>query len=110
MDKELVSQFMLLNCDKFPEDQLALLRTKLENSTTDGMLLTSAPLRHPGIALLLSFFGGTLGIDRFYIGDIGLGLLKLITAGGCGIWWFVDLFLIMGAAKRKNLNKILFRI
>jgi len=46
------------------------------------------------IALLLSIFLGGLGIDRFYLGYIGLGILKLITGGGCGIWWLIDLILI----------------
>ena len=39
------------------------------------------------VALLLSIFLGQLGIDRFYMGYIGTGILKLITFGGCGIWW-----------------------
>lgn len=46
------------------------------------------------VALLLSVFLGHLGIDRFYLGYIGLGILKLITFGGCGIWWLIDLILI----------------
>lgn len=45
-------------------------------------------------ALLLSIFVGGLGVDRFYMGYIGLGILKLITFGGCGIWWLIDLILI----------------
>jgi TM2 domain-containing membrane protein YozV len=46
------------------------------------------------VALLLSILVGSLGVDRFYLGYIGLGVLKLITFGGCGIWWLIDLILI----------------
>lgn len=45
-------------------------------------------------ALLLSIFLGALGIDRFYTGHIGLGVGKLLTGGGCGIWALVDVILI----------------
>ena len=55
------------------------------------------------VALLLSIFLGGLGIDRFYLGYIGLGILKLLTGGGLGIWWPVDLILIAtGKMKTKD--------
>ena len=44
--------------------------------------------------LLLSIFVGELGVDRFFMGYVGLGILKLITIGGFGIWWLIDLILI----------------
>ncbi len=55
------------------------------------------------VALLLSIFLGELGIDRFYLGYIGLGILKLLTGGGLGIWWLGDLIMIAtGKMKTKD--------
>jgi TM2 domain-containing membrane protein YozV len=45
--------------------------------------------------LLLSFFLGAFGVDRFYVGKIGTGVLKLVTLGGCGVWWLIDLIMII---------------
>lgn len=45
-------------------------------------------------ALILSIFLGALGVDRFYMGYVGLGILKLITGGGFGIWWLIDVIMI----------------
>lgn len=54
-------------------------------------------------ALILSILLGELGIDRFYLGYTGLGILKLVTFGGCGIWWIIDIISIAtGKLAAKN--------
>ena len=52
------------------------------------------------VAFLLCFFIGYLGAHRFYVGKIGTGLLMLITAGGLGIWWLIDLIMILAGSFR----------
>ena len=69
--------------------------------------LSMLQFKDPLMALIISLLGGGLGIDRFYIGDTTLGVLKLITCGGFSIWAIIDLFLIMGATRQKNLEKLL---
>lgn len=56
--------------------------------------------------LIISLFGGSFGIDRFMLGQVGLGLGKLLTCGGCGIWSIVDWFLIMDATRQSNAQKL----
>ena len=51
-------------------------------------------MKQKNTALLLSIFLGELGIDRFYLGYTGLGILKLLTAGGLGIWYLIDIIMI----------------
>ena len=54
-------------------------------------------------ATFFSLFLGFLGVDRFYLGHVGLGILKLITFGGFGIWWAIDFILIaLGNVKNKK--------
>ena len=52
-------------------------------------------------AFLLAAFLGTLGADRFYLGQTGLGLAKLLTGGGCGLWYVYD-YIMIGMGKMKD--------
>jgi len=56
---------------------------------------------------LLSFFLGFFAVDRFYLGKIGTGILKLVTLSGLGIWWLVDLILVLAGATRDRHGRAL---
>lgn len=56
------------------------------------------------LTLIMSILFGSLGVDRFIMGQVGLGILKLVTLGGCGIWWLVDVILIATKHKFKDVE------
>jgi TM2 domain/GYF domain 2 len=60
-------------------------------------------------ALLLSIFLGTFGVDRFYMGQAGLGIGKLLTLGGCGVWWLIDVILIATGSAKDSRGRLLVR-
>jgi len=68
--------------------------TSMPDNNPQPIQSTDKPRKQFIVAILLSVLVGSLGIDRFYLGYIGLGILKLLTGGGCGVWWLIDIVLI----------------
>ncbi len=56
------------------------------------------------LVLVMSILFGSFGVDRFIMGKVGTGLLKLITLGGLGIWWLIDVILIAIKHPYKNIQ------
>ena len=56
---------------------------------------------------MFSLLLGFLGVDRFYLGKVGTGILKLITIGGFGIWWLIDLILTLAGLQRDKEGRLL---
>lgn len=106
METQKVDAFILANGQYFQEDELQPARDRLlAADESKWPALLGMQFKNPTTCLLLSLFFGGLGVDRFFVGDTGLGVLKLITFGGLGIWGLVDLFRIMGIARRRNMKK-----
>lgn len=107
MDSQKVDLFIMTNNKFFESYQVPHIRQKLLNADESKWdIIQTLQFKDPTTCLIISLLGGSLGIDRFYIGDTGLGVAKLITCGGLGIWTIIDLFLIMGAAREKNISKL----
>jgi len=69
------------------------------------------PVKNQGTAFLLSFLLGYFGADRFYLGQTLLGIVKLLTCGGFGIWYIVDVLIIgMGKMKDSEGNSLIFEV
>jgi TM2 domain-containing membrane protein YozV len=67
------------------------------------------PVKAQTATFLFSWLLGVFGVDRFYLGDIGLGIVKLVTCGGIGIWAIVDMIITgMGIRKDPQGNSLLF--
>lgn len=107
MDSQKVDMYVMSNSKFFESYQMLQIRERLANlDDSKWAIIQSIQFKDPTVSLILSIVVGSLGIDRFLIGDIGLGIGKLLTCGGVGVWTIIDWFLIMGATKKKNMEKI----
>ena len=103
MDAQKVDMFIVTNGKFFRPEIVPQFREKLLSlDESKWVMLQTIQFKDPTTSLLISIFAGHLGIDRFYIGDVGMGVGKLLTCGGLGIWTIVDWFLIMDATRDKN--------
>jgi len=103
MEASRVDLFVSTMNDKFPSMQMMAIRAQLEKVDDSKFpLLQSLNYKNPTTILIVSLFAGGLGIDRFMLGQTGLGIAKLLTCGGLGVWTVIDWFTIMSKAKEVN--------
>ncbi len=102
--------FMMMNFKGLvPETGMPVLRNALlradERKASQIMFV---PLKNPTSILLFSIFLGDFGVDRFCVGDVGLGVAKLLVGWMTGgIWPFIDIFFCYKKAREKNLETLL---
>ena len=99
----LIASFLSSNQKRFTTADMLRIRQDLSNMSDQELLvLNGTDFKDPTVSIILSVLVGGLGVDRFYIGDVGLGVAKLLTGGGLGVWWLIDLFLIQKKTKTNN--------
>ena len=108
MEQQKVDMFIMMNNKYFPESQIPFIREHLlATDESKANMLNVIQYKDPIISLILSILTGNLGIDRFFIGDTGLGIAKLLTCGGLGIWTIIDWFFIMNSTREKNITRLM---
>lgn len=108
MQQQKVDMFIMTNGKYFPEEKIMFIRERLlAMDDSNESIIMSIQFKDPTISLIISLLLGAYGIDRFFIGDTGLGIGKLLTCGGLGIWAIIDWFMIMGSTREKNYERLL---
>ena len=108
MDQNKVDMYIMTNQKYFPAEKIMYIKEKLSAMDESKlMMLQTIELKAPTTILLVSIFLGSLGIDRFMLGDIGMGILKLLTCGVCGILTIIDWFTVSKKTKELNFNNIM---
>lgn len=108
MTQDKVDMYIANNAKYFPPAKVFLLKEKLEAADDSKFnVLSGVGLKDPTMILIVSVLVGSLGVDRFMIGDIGMGILKLLTGGLCGILAILDWFTIAGKAREKNFQDVM---
>ncbi len=107
MEAQKVDMFIMSNGKYFESHHVNAIRNSLiAADDSKWPMLSVSQFKDPSTILIVSIFAGQFGIDRFMIGDTGLGILKLFTCGGLGIWTIIDWFMIQSATREKNMEKI----
>ena len=101
-----INSFMMQNGKKFTTADVMIVKQKLESLTPEQIqLLAAGDYLDPTTNVIVSVLVGSLGIDRFLIGQTGWGILKLLTGGALGVWTIVDWFQISRLTKESNMEK-----
>jgi len=107
MDSQKVDMFIMSNAKFFESHHVPAIRERLlAMDDSKWVAVSTIQFKDPTTSLIVSILAGSLGIDRFIIGDTGIGIGKILTCGGLGIWTIVDWFMIQGATREKNMQKL----
>ena len=108
MDTTRIDMFVMTNQKYLPAEKIVFIKEKMKNMDEERFaLVSSVEFKDPTTILLVSLFLGVLGIDRFMLGETGMGILKLLTGGLCGILTIVDWFSLHKKAKELNFNNLM---
>lgn len=108
MDQHKIQTYLITNAKYFLPEHRSMIKSALECASDSAFdALNLIDLKDPTVYTILSIFLGGYGVDRFMLGDVGMGVLKLLTGGVCGILWLYDIFTIQKRAMEENFNAVM---
>ncbi|NCU26442.1 TM2 domain-containing protein [Candidatus Nomurabacteria bacterium] len=108
MDQSKLDMYLMMNSKYFPAEKMQFLRERFSAMDDSRfMMLSAMELKDPTTMLIISIFLGVYGVDRFMLGDTGMGILKLLTGGLCGILTIIDWFGVQDMTKEYNFKNIM---
>ena len=93
-----------MNDIAYMTELMAIFKSVPDDKKSEFVSRFSTQAKNPTAIFGFAVFLGFYGVDRFLLGNIGLGVLKLFTAGGLGVWYIVELFTAAGRARQKNIE------
>ena len=107
MEQQKIDMFLAQNAEKLPKDKIMVLQdalAKLDDSK--AMFIQSLDFKDPTTILIISILIGGWGVDCFMLGETGLGIAKLLTCGGCYIWWIIDMINATDRTRQYNYKNL----
>ena len=103
MERSKIEMFYYTFGNRFPAHRMMMINSMLENMDEKKFFMVQTQqYKDPTLMLVISILVGHFGVDRILLGQVGLGVAKLLTCGGLGVWTLVDWFLIMNETKEVN--------
>lgn len=108
MDQQKLDMYLTTNQKYFPVEKTVSLKEALAQVEDEKFsMISTVELKDPMMMLVISVFLGGFGVDRFMLGETGMGVLKLLTGGCCGILAIYDWFTTSQKVKEMNYNRIM---
>jgi len=107
MEVSKVDVFIMQNSKMLPMAKIGAIREALLSlDESKAICIQGIEFKDPTTVLIISILLGNLGIDRFMLGEVGMGVLKLLTCGGCYVLWIIDMIHAQEKAREYNFKQL----
>lgn len=107
MEVSKVDAFIMQNSKMLPMAKVGAIKDALLSlDDSKAVCIQGIEFKDPTTMLIISILLGNLGIDRFMLGEVGMGVLKLLTCGGFYILWIIDMIHVQDKTREYNMRQL----